>query len=71
MKKKTLAQKRAEDKAYYEKIAKQALMDAENPNNTDVKRQHAMNVYCRALRAIEVLKLDPIAAYRVFTGVDL
>lgn len=69
--KKTLAQKRAEDKAFYEKCAKHALMDAENPKNTDVQRQYAMNVYRRALRAIEVSKLDPIAAYRVFTGVNL
>lgn len=69
--KKTLAQKRAEDKAFYEKCAKQALKDAENLNNSDVQRKHAMEVYQRALRAIEVSKLDPIAAYRVFTGVNL
>ncbi len=69
--KKTLAQKRAEDKAFYEKCARQALIDAENPKNTDAQRQYAMDVYRRAFRAIEVSKLDPIAAHRVFTGVDL
>lgn len=69
--KKTLAQKREEIKAYYEKLAKQALMDAENPQNTDVQRRDAMEVYRRALRAIEISKLDPIAAYRIFTGIYL
>jgi len=69
--KKTLSQKRKEDKAFYEDCAKRALEDAENPQNTEIQRQLALDVYHRALLAIEVSKLDPIAAHRVFTGVDL
>jgi len=69
--KKTLAQKRMEDKIFYEKCAKHALIDAQNNKNTDKQKEYAMDVYRRALRAIEVSKLDPIAAHRVFTGVDL
>lgn len=71
MKKKTLAQKRKEDWEYYTKCAERALSDAQNTENTEVQRNYAMEVYKRALRAAEVSKLDPIAAYRVFSGINL
>lgn len=66
-----LALRRNQDKIRYEKYAQQALAYAQDPQNTDIQRQCAMDAYRRALRAIEISKLDPIAAYRVFSGIDL
>lgn len=71
MRRKTLVQKRKEYIEYYKKCAERALADAQNTENSEAQRNYAMEIYKRALRAAEIAKLDPIAAYRVFSGINL
>jgi len=70
-KKKTLSQKRMEDKVFYQNWVERSLIDAENPENTEIQKKYFMDVHRKALLALEVSKLDPIAAYRIFAGIEL
>jgi hypothetical protein len=69
--KKTLAQQRSEDAVFYGTWAEQHLKTYENIENSPEVRRQAFDRYNIAMRALEVSKLDPIAAYRVFYGIVL
>lgn len=67
--KKTLAQKREEDAIFYQTMADRAL-DFANNTNGELKEFY-IDLYRRSMKALEVSKLDPVAAYRVYLGVYL
>ncbi len=69
--KKTLAQKRSEDAIFYNQCAEFAFFKANQPGITLEEAEEYYKAYKRAIKALEISKLDPIAAHRVFTGIAL
>ena len=62
---------RAEDKKRYSMADEKFFADSSNPMLTLVQREFARKMHLRSLRALEVSKLDPIAAFNVFSGIHL
>ena len=68
--KKTLAQKRAEDAVMYTQYIQSVRTILFDPKTQESVRFEAQAALNRALRALEVSKLDPIAADRIFNNID-
>ena len=68
MRKNRFAEKRKSDKEFYSSALEKYKRDMNDESLTPVQRDYAQMMVGRAMRALDVSRLDPVAAFRVFTG---
>lgn len=61
---------RESEVAKYKRYATEILKCAEVPGLDEVAKAELMKTHARALRAADAARLDPMAAYRIFSNIQ-